>query len=990
MLGVSEVPAVSIRVLGPMELLVDGDAPDLPSRRQRTLLAALVVGHGRPVSVTDLVDAVWDDDPPDGARTTLQTYVSRVRRLVGQESILHSPAGYRLGDEVATDVADVRRLVAELTSLDRGDPRCADLAEQALARWTGPALAEFADTEWFRAAVVELNEMRANLIDIAAEGMIVSQRCPQAIALLEQGLASNPLREPSQILLVRALHGAGRTTDAVRAASRYRRALRETTGLVPGAGFAAVEQQVLAADEPVAAPTDPDEDGSDIARPDPAIDDAASPRRSAPEWNSATLPRPTPLIGRLDDLVAVREAMDTSRLVTVVGVGGVGKTRLVAEIVDETATTHTTLSIELSAVDADRVLATFGAALNLRDEHVELRHIADAIGARRVLIVIDNAEHVLDEVRTVANGVIAACPDVRFVVTSRERLALNAEVVVSLEPLGVDGPGADAVTLFVDRVRRARPHSEINAHDATIVDLCRRLDGIPLALELAASRAATLGVSALHERFDLMFGHLVDVDVDQFRHATLGNVVTWSIELLSPQSQELLAALSVFHGDFTLDAVEAIGTAIVAESVPLMFGRLVDTSLVTNGSRPGHFRLLEMIRHVAAQRLRSSERAGEVHRAHADWVAARLTEIDSGSVGPSEDRTTGRLDAIRPELLAALTWSLDSGNVGTAASIVTALAGPLLYRPDNELLGAIRGIGDHRAIVGSPIEPAVLAADARAAFLIGDLDDVTTLAERALDLADADDIPTRHRALHALGVVSLYRGNFGDSCSSFASIVNDAEAAIVERLDALGGLALARCYSGNLDGARSVAQQHRAISETMASDTYVAFADYALAEIDLAGGELDTAADRLVAAAERAWEAQARFVWGIASTVLARVLVRHRPPIDARTRLPGLIERWQHTATWPQLWTTLRLAAEHLAATDDPRTALVILDAANRDPSAPTLSDEDAEIHLALRAQIRAVLGEATTSGISSAAATIERVDVVERTLQALHEPLPT
>ncbi len=978
---------MSIRVLGPMELLVDGDPAELPSRRQRALLAALVVGHGRPVTVTDLVDAVWDENPPDGARTTLQTYVSRLRRIVGQESILHSPAGYRLGDAVATDVAEVREMVADLEPLDRSDPQRAELAEQALARWTGPALAEFADAEWLRAAVVDMNEMHANLIDIAAEGMIASRRCPQAIALLEQGLASSPLREPSQILLVRALHGAGRTTDAVRAASRYRRALRETTGLVPGAGFLAVEQAVLAVDEPVASQGSTD-DGSRIGHPAPPADAAVAPRRPPVAWSSSTLPRPTPLIGRLDDLASVRRAMDSSRLVTVVGVGGVGKTRLVAEVVDLLATMEPTLSIELSTVPANRVLATFAAALDLRDEHVDLQYIADAIGARRVVIVVDNAEHVLDDVRTVTCRVLDSCPEARFLVTSRERLAVNAELVVALEPLDVDGPDADAVTLFVDRLRRARPHTDIDALDGTILDLCRRLDGIPLALELAASRAATLGVAALHERFDVMFGHVVDVDVDQFRHATLGNVVTWSIDLLSPQSQELLAALSVFHGDFTIEAVEAIGHAIGAESVPLMFGRLVDTSLVTNGSRAGQFRLLEMIRHVAAQRLRSSEQAGEVHRAHAEWVAAQLATIDSGSVGPSEDRTTCRLDSIRPELLAALTWSLDSGSVAIAASIVTALAGPLLYRPDNELLGAIRGIGGHRAIVGSSIEAAAIAADARAAFLVGDLDEVATLAEHALDIADTDDAPTRHRASHALGVVSLYRGNFDDSSTAFGSIVNDPEAAIVERLDALGGLALAQCYSGNLGGARSVAQQHRAIAETLASDTYVAFADYALAEIDLAGGEVDTAADRLIAAADRAWESQARFVWGIASTVLARVLVRHRPPADARTRLPGLIERWQHTATWPQLWTTLRLAAEHLAATDDPRTALVILDAADRDLSAPTLSEEDAEIHVGLRAQIRGILGEATTSGISSAAVAIERVDVVERVLRALREPL--
>lgn len=989
MVEMGGVPDVSIRVLGPVEVVVDGVPCDLPSRRQRALLTALVVRDGRPVSVTDLVDAVWDDDPPGRARTTLQTYVSRLRGLVGQDTILHSPAGYRLGDNVTTDLAEVREFVEEFVALDRSDPHCTEAAERAFAKWRGPALSEFEGVEWFRPFVVELTEMRSNLIDIVAEGMIHTERCPQAVTALELSLASDPLREPTQILLVRALHGAGRNTDAVRAAARYRRALRETTGLVPGAAFADIEQLVLAAGEPTAAPAAAgNRDEAERTSPDRVGPGSSAPDELPSGWTSTSLPRPTPLIGRVDDLSSIGRALDFARLATVVGVGGVGKTRLVAEFIQQASASSSVLSIELAAVEPSRVLATVGAALGLRDERIGPALLTDAIGAEAVLLVLDNAEHVIEVVRDLVRHVLAACPNAQILVTSRERLALSDEVVVTLEPLSVDGPDAHAVTLFVDRLRRARPHTDVDTDDATIAEMCRRLDGIPLALELTASRAATLGVSLLNERFDAMLGQLVDIDTDQDRHSTLGNVVDWSVELLSPRSQDLLAALSVFRGDFTIDAAEAVGRAIGATAVEMMFGRLVDTSLVAEGSQAGQFRLLEMIRGVARQRLTASEYVAEVRRAHAEWVADRLIAIDADSVGPMEVGTLDRLDAIRREFFDALEWSIDSGNIAIAASIVTSVAGPLLYRPDNELITAIRGIGGHRSISGSPHEPAIVAADARAAFLLGDLDDVAPLAERALRAADADDLATRHRATHALGVVSLYRGDFDESRDLFQRIVGHADVAIVQRMDALGGLALALCYANDLGRARHVAEEHRAISDTIGSDTYIAFADYVLAEIDLATGNIDAAARRFGQSADRAWRARAQFVWGIASTVLARVLVRHRPPADARQHLPVLIDRWRRSATWPQLWTTLRLSAEHLAGTDDPRTALLILEAADRDSAAPSLAGEDERVYQDVRRRIRTDIGEAAATGIASGSAVVDRLAVVARTQAALRVPV--
>ena len=305
---------VSVRVLGPVQVSRSGAPRELASRRQRALLAALAVRDGRPVSVSELVDAVWEDDPPEQARSTLQTYVSRLRSSLGQDTIRHDPAGYRLAPNASTDVAAVRAAVRRLEQLDRQDHRArSEVALGALELWDGSPLAEFSDNDWFRGHIVELTEARANLVDVAAEGLVETQRAPQAIALLEMSLASDPLREPTQVALVRALHAAGRSTDAVRAASRYRRRLRDDTGLLPGPLFEQVEALALSGGEPDSART---------------VDDGLA------QWSSATLSRPTPIVGRVADLTELQNLMTSARLVTVTGVGGVGKTRLVAELLD--------------------------------------------------------------------------------------------------------------------------------------------------------------------------------------------------------------------------------------------------------------------------------------------------------------------------------------------------------------------------------------------------------------------------------------------------------------------------------------------------------------------------------------------------------------------------------------------------------------------------------------------------------------------------------
>lgn len=958
-----DVVGLSVRALGPVQVLHGNREYELSSRRQRALLAALATSAGRWVSVSGLVDAVWDEDPPERARTTLQTYVSRLRRQLGVGAIEHGPAGYRLSPDAWTDVGSARQIAVVLESMARTDfDRRADLALEALELWSGPVLAEFADHDWFRGVIVELEALRANLVDVAAEALIETGRAAQALGLVQAALSDDPLREPTQVLLIRALHAAGRSLDAIRAADRYRRRLREETGLDPRSAFRETEHNVLSGEDPSA--------------PAPA-------QRGFTSWSSASLPRPTPIIGREAAIRELDELLAAGRVVTITGVGGVGKTRLAAEIMNRRSDDQCWVAVDLAPVSQGAVAATIGAALGYRAERADERTVAELLRSESVVLVLDNCEHVVAEVCNVIRSVTDSCPDVRVLATSRVRLELPDEQVCALQPLPVGGRESPAVELFVDRLRRAHRRVDIAADDPSIEVLCARLDGVPLALELAASRAAALGVHTLTERLEATTHDLVARHGTDARHATMGNVVAWSVDLLGPQARSLLSALSVFHGEFGIDAAEAVGAAVVEESVPVLLGRLVDTSLVSASSDRRRYRLLELIRRFTSEALDQAEQAGAVRQAHARWVAACVAEIDRSSAGSEERETVTRLDGLRHEVLAALQWCVASDDLDTATQIVGAIAGPLLYRPDPDMIRAVRWVSATPSSRGAAHEAALLAAGARAAFLLGELPVVQELAERSM-AHPAADTSSRHRALHALGVVQLYQGRFQESRARFQQIVADDTAAIVDRLDALAGQALAACYLGDPDDAETLASQHRALATAIGSDTYLAFTDYVDAEIHVARDDTARAVEALTRSTERAWDTGAAFVWGIASTVLAALLVRHRPPIEARQHLPVLLERWRRTATWPQLWTTLRLTAEFLADNAQPEVALLILEAAQHDPAAPSLVGADLASYQSLRSTLEARLGEAAVAGVTAGARAIDRAVILDRAIDAL------
>jgi predicted ATPase len=416
---------------------------------------------------------------------------------------------------------------------------------------------------------------------------------------------------------------------------------------------------------------------------------------AAPAW----LVTSTAFVGREGETAALLEAVGTHRLVTVTGTGGVGKTRLVAE-----ALGSLTERLGLPATVAELTGATTGqadralaAALGLGATGSVRAAVLEYLSISAGLLVLDNCEHVLGDTRALAEEILRRCPGIRVVATSRRPLGIAAEQVLPLAPLPVPDPEAPeraaltaAVRLFADRMRRVRPSFAVTPDALPVVaDICRRLDGLPLALELAATRAATLGLGPLRSRLDDSLDLLGEEG--RPRHYRLRAVVDWSYGLLGPADRQLLGALSVFGADFDLEAAEHVADPAAVGSVALALARLVESSLVA-ASETGDgtaYRLLMIVRAYAAERLAGAGQEQMTRLAHAGWAASIVETAAREATGPGCAAALARVARNRADVGAAARWALHSGRPGLAGRITGALKLCPHWRPDPELIALI-------------------------------------------------------------------------------------------------------------------------------------------------------------------------------------------------------------------------------------------------------------------------------------------------------------
>lgn len=649
--------------MGPLLVLRDGAPVELAGTPERHLLALLALRPGESVSVDELADALWGEALPANPRNALQARVSRLRKTLGREAVATTAAGYVL-DVAATDV-DVRRFeIAVEAARTEADPARREAAlSAALGLWRGPALAEFRQDEFAQDAVRHLDAMWLAAEVERLEAALAAGRHREALPAVEALVGGHPFDESVRRMHMLALYRVGRQSEALASYQEARRLLGDELGLEPSPELRALEEKILLHDPTLGPRTKP------------------IPSGNLPE-------RLTSFVGREADAVEVGELMDEARLVTIAGPGGAGKTSLAVETARRRAERHPDGSwlVELAPVsDGEGVVNAVAAALEIdraagfrtmtQEERSLQATIVDHLRGRGSLVILDNCEHVVDDAARLAAEVLTRCPEVRIVATSREQLGVPGEVVWRIPPLDVGGDSvagrSPAATLFVERAAAAGGPSSWSAADREAVGrVVRRLDGLPLAIELAAARSRSLRVADIAERLDDALGLLTTGSrVAGERQQTLRATIDWSHRLLSEEERAVFRRLAMFGGSFDLAAAEAIsaGPGVERYAVVDVIDRLVGQSMVV--SHGGTFSLLETIRGFAVERLAEAgetDRVGAAMLGHYASVAARLepqlrtsTQLDVLST----------LDGALPNIRSALGWAATNDAAGGLALV---------------------------------------------------------------------------------------------------------------------------------------------------------------------------------------------------------------------------------------------------------------------------------------------------------------------------------
>ncbi|MCK2215656.1 winged helix-turn-helix domain-containing protein [Actinomadura sp. ATCC 31491] len=667
-----------VGLLGPFEVRnQDGTAVEVPGARLRGLLAALALEPGRIVTRGRLAAWIWGERPPADEVNALQALVSRLRRVLPDGVIEAESGGYRLAlAPEAVDVARFERLVGRARAATEPEPR-AELLRQALALWRGPAMADIAlqDSEAFDAAAARLEELHVAALGDRVDADIRLGRGSELVSELTELVATYPLREGFVAALMRALAEAGRGNEALTVYQRTRERLADELGADPSAELSALHTALLR--------------GELGERPE----------------NRRTNLRAelTSFVGKDADLPAIADLALRHRLVTLTGAGGSGKTRTATE------TARTMLAelpdgawlVELAAVRPGGDLAQAAlTAIGLREQGVlggaragePMDRLVAAVRDRAMLLILDNCEHLIEEAAAFADRLLGECRRLRILATSREPLGITGEMLWQVEPLALPAQGADpaaagsspAVRLLRDRAELVR--KDIGADPETLAAMarvCRALDGMPLAIELAAARLRSMPVDQLARRLDDRFRLLTSGSRTALpRHKTLRAVVDWSWDLLTEAERVVLRRLSVFAGGASLEAAERVcggetftaGRDALDEPVFDVLAALIDKSLVlADGEGAPRYRMLNIIREYAAHRLDEAGESEQARRAHLAYFTELAEAAEPHLLRAEQLEWMARLAAEHDNVGAALRGAIAEGWAHEAMRMVAAL-----------------------------------------------------------------------------------------------------------------------------------------------------------------------------------------------------------------------------------------------------------------------------------------------------------------------------
>lgn len=936
---------MQFRVLGPVELAADGRRVVLSSERQRAVLAALLAHPGETLSADRLVAVVWGDRPPASAHQSLHSHISRLRRVLATAAggdpgtIVTDARGYRL--VLGAHDVDATRFEMLLTQArsqrDRDPGQAVALLDEALGLWRGPAFGDLAarDIDMVRSEATRLEQLRAAAIADRVDAVLALGGHAQVIGELEATVTGDPLAERPHGQLMLALYRSGRQADALATYRAFRRRLGEETGLDPSPGLQQLHERMLR--------QDPDLAVTDQSRDAPAGEPPGAGSGAVTPPAAGGTAMHGELVGRDDDTVAIESLLGTARLVTLTGPPGVGKTRLAGEVADRAGERFPdgVGVCSLAAVpDPASLPAAIVGALGIqhKGERSAEQILLAALGTRRFLLVLDNCEHLREPVAALVDQIRRHCARVVVLATSREYLHLADEQVWEVAPLPVPPAGASpaevagaaAGELFCARARALSQRFTLTGENApAVAEICRRLDGIPLAIELAAARIRAFAPSDLAARLEHRFRLLTAGPTGAAgRHRTLQQAVDWSYELLSEAEARLFDRLSVFASSFSLAAAErvCVDDDLAGPDIAGVLAELVDKSMVATAPAGGavRYQLLDTMRLYGARRLADSGATQRYRRAHAVYYVDLAEELAPAVRGADERAALATIDAEFDNLRLAHTWLVDAGEVDPALRLTAALHDYAHYRLRDEVVTWTRRALELPGARERPAFAAALATAARGALHRGEIDRARGNANTALAHAEPDSLPVLW-ALHVLTEAGLYQGRLTEALA-----LADQRAELATRTGqhyyrAVAGVSrvLAHLYGGSQADALAYVDDAREAAEACGNLTALAWVRYAHGEA-LMDVEPQRAAELLEQAIDTATLINSQLARGVAMVSLASLIGRGGDTRRALELFRDAVTHWRGIGDHTHQVTTLRNLVELLAHVGADEAAAVL------------------------------------------------------------------
>ncbi len=891
---------IALNVLGPVEVRRGGALLTVDGLKRRQLLAVLVAARGHEVSAERLGEALWEHGLPDSARASLQSHVSRLRRALAPDSIVRAGGvGYAIDlSLVDLDAARFEELAQAATG-----PEPTRSLEAALGLWRGTAFGEFAELPGVRGEALRLEELRLTVTEHLIDARMDGGEDARMVAELEPLVSAHPLRERFWRQLMLALYRTGRQAEALRRCADLRSMLRNELGLSLSPAAKDLEARILADDPSLRHQVD-----------------------QPPRVTSVPLARrdTTQLIGRSGDIAVLRAELEQRPVVTITGPGGVGKTRLATTVADACADGFDqVVVVELASLrDPDATVQLVARAFDVEQrQHLTLeRTIEEFIHDRAVLLVLDNCEHVLGAVVPLVQRLTRHCPRVTVLATGRAPLGLPGELVHVLAPLSVPAAGAGgdearasaAVQLFADRAAEARPGFRLDERNlAAVAEICRKLDGLPLAIELAAARMRSIGAEALSDRLDQRFAVLADHPASPDpRHRNLHRLVAWSYELLAPVDQQAFADLAAFAGSFDLDAAEVVCRPISdgPEHPAGVVIDLVDKSMlqVVDPDEP-RYRLLETLRDFGRERLRQTDALAAAEQRHRQWFADVAERAAVGLDTPDEGRWVARIDRDLDNFRAAHAGAVAAGDLAVATRLVAALREYSFRRVRYEIAGWGEATAQLDGFERSPSAPIVLGVIAYGRWVRGDLDAAQAFAHRSIAVADSLGEPSTGLAERVLGNAVFYSGATQDALRWMERMAEAAAASgrPAAQTHALYMSSVAATSVGDAPRGAMLAERAVAAAERCGSPTARAQAAYAQG-MALRASDSERAERALRLAADLGETAGNRWIRAFALTEVDWMLAQRGRLADALRGFAEVVDLWYRGGDWANQWLSLR------------------------------------------------------------------------------------